>query len=214
MSSAECHLELVIINYTGFDYNHLLNNHLLSNKGRNWKMSPLRRHSYTIELALLGYLRKGPQHGYQIYQQLADPNGLWQVWRLKQSRLYALLARLEESGYIESSWQLQDTRPARRVYRLTSQGQAAFLDWLVTPVAMPRLVRQEFMVKLYFARQESAALYRTLVARQKEVCSRWLQEFEGAAPDKGVDGVTFSFLIHAYRLGHIRSILEWLELCN
>lgn len=71
----------------------------------------------TIEHALLGFIYEQPTHGYDIYQQLAAQTGLWQVWRLKQSQLYALLTKLEENGYITADVQSQAARPPRKSTR-------------------------------------------------------------------------------------------------
>ena len=131
-------------------------------------MSPNVRHSLSIELALLGFLRQGPLHGYQIHQQLSGPSGLSQVWRLKQSQLYALLARLDEAGYISGTLQAQESRPARRVYSLTPLGEAIYLEWVRSPVSVPRQIRQEFLTKLYFARREGVQAYAELVMPSAE----------------------------------------------
>ena len=58
-------------------------------------MSPMVRRPPGIELVLLGFLREGPMHGYQIFQMFSEPNSLKLVWELKQSQLYALLTKLE-----------------------------------------------------------------------------------------------------------------------
>ena len=65
----------------------------------------------TTEYALLGFLYRRPMHGYEIYQQLTDRTGLGLVWRLKQGRLYALLSKLEQRDYVETTLEPQDTRP-------------------------------------------------------------------------------------------------------
>jgi PadR family transcriptional regulator AphA len=70
--------------------------------------------SLTIEHALLGFLSERPMHGYDIYQQISQPNGLGLVWRIKRSQLYALLARLEGQGYIAASVEIHDRSRPRR----------------------------------------------------------------------------------------------------
>ena len=100
-------------------------------------MSPMVRRSLTIEHALLGFLQQSPLHGYQLHQQVSDPAGLKLVWYVKQAQLYSLLGRLEEAGYITSSIQQQETRPARRVFQLTKAGLEAFQNWLYSPVSRP-----------------------------------------------------------------------------
>src|SRR5215207_5283006 len=105
----------------------------------------------TIEYALLGYVYERPVHGYEIYQQLSAATGLWQVWHLKQSQLYALLTKLEEAQYLAATLQPQDARPPRKIYHLTETGRNAYENWLTTPVTHGRQMRIEFLAKLYFA---------------------------------------------------------------
>jgi PadR family transcriptional regulator, regulatory protein AphA len=173
-------------------------------------MSPMVRRQLTIELGLLGFLQQGPLHGYQVYQQISSSAGLQIVWKLKQAHLYALLARLEEAGFITGSIQQQETRPARWVYHLTGTGELAFLEWLGAPVASPRLIRQEFQAKLYFARQVSPEALNILVNRQRAVCQRWLDDqLEMVAQARGTD--RFTEIVCQYRIGQIRATLSWLD---
>lgn len=61
-------------------------------------------------LRVLGLLRDHPIHPYEMHQQMLQAEALGLVWHLKQSHLYALLAKLEESGYLVSITQFQGTR--------------------------------------------------------------------------------------------------------
>jgi len=176
-------------------------------------MAPMVRRSLTIELALLGYLRPGPLHGYQIYQQLGDPAGLKPVWYLKQAQLYALLAKLEEAGFIRGSIQQQEARPARRVFRLTETGQEAFQNWLFSPVQKPRQMRQEFQVKQYFARREGREAYERLIAMQRQTCQEW-QASQEAISDQVSPGSTYFWLVEQFRIRQIQAMLDWLDLCQ
>ena len=170
------------------------------------------RRSLTIEHALLGFLQQGPMHGYQLHQQLCDPAGLKQVWRLKQAQLYALLGKLEEAGYVASSIQQQETRPARRVFRLTPAGQEAFQNWLFSPVQRPRQMRQEFQAKLYFAQFQGSQACDRLVTLQRQMCHQWLAlQKESAEPENA--GSAFIRLVDQYRAGQIQAMLDWLDTC-
>src|SRR5262245_54261762 len=119
-------------------------------------MSPLIRLPLTIEFALLGFLRSGALHGYEIHRRLSDPVGLGLVWHVKQSQLYALLTKLEAEGYLSSSFKAQETRPTRKIYRLTKNGTDTFLEWVQNPVPHGRDIRLDFMVKFYFAQREGS----------------------------------------------------------
>jgi DNA-binding PadR family transcriptional regulator len=176
-------------------------------------MSPNIQQSLSIEFSLLGFLRQKPLHGYQIYQQLSDPSGLGLVWRIKQSQLYALLSRLEGEGYITAELEPQDARPTRKVYRLTERGKIAYEEWVQSPVPMPRRIRQEFLAKLYFARQDGPKISTRLIGSQRAVCQSWLADLTAKKPSPE-SGSMQMYLIYQYRLHHVGAILDWLELCN
>jgi DNA-binding PadR family transcriptional regulator len=167
-------------------------------------MSPLLQSPLSVELALLGFVRCEPHHGYDIYRRLTETPELRLIWRVKQSRLYALLSRLEEEGLLRATLEPQDRRPSRKVYSLTPAGESAFRRWLAQPVQLPREMRLEFMLKLYFAGQEPEATA-LLVRRQQEVCARWLATQES-------DDSTQPYVraVRRYRRGHIEAIGDWL----
>ena len=138
-------------------------------------MSPMVRRPPGIEMALLGFLRDGPKHGYQIFQSVSDKTGLKMVWQLKQSQLYALLGKLEKDGDITSVLQQQEAHPPRRIYTITSTGRKAYLGWLTSPVLLPRNIRQEFLAKLFFL-QDDEPLTKLLIMRQREICQGWIDQ--------------------------------------
>ena len=171
-------------------------------------MSPMIRRPPGIEISLLGFLRDGPEHGYQIHQMVSDPAGLGLIWNLKQSQSYSLLAKLEKDGYVSSVIQNQDPHPPSRVYRLTATGRKVYLEWLTSPVAVPRLIRQEFLAKLYLLKGERESI-RLLVDRQTVICKRWQAGFiqQSARFEPG----SFGWLTFQYRINHNASIMAWLE---
>ncbi|RIK43315.1 MAG: PadR family transcriptional regulator [Chloroflexi bacterium] len=169
------------------------------------------RSPLTIEHALLGFLHQQPLHGYELYQQLTNPAGLWLVWRIKQSQLYALLAKLEDEGYISADVQPQENRPPRKVLRLTPAGLDAYERWLLKPVAHPRSMRQEFLAKFYFARQRDVDTAQRLIEVQRAQCEAWLtaqhRQNQAEAP-------SFEETVNRFRLSQIQAILTWLDSCE
>ncbi len=171
-------------------------------------LSPL-----TTEHALLGFLRHQPRHGYEIYQELTEPTGLGLVWRLKQSQMYALLAKLEQAGYVEAPLEPQDARPPRKVFALTAAGQQAFLDWLAQPVPRGHRLRLDFLAKLYFARLEGPAVAQRLIERQHAACRQWLVQQQHEA-DSVRHTQPYDSLVHEFRVGQIEAMLAWLDICT
>ncbi len=166
-----------------------------------------------IEFALLGFLRQEPLHGYEIYQRLSASDGLWLVWRIKQSRLYAMLDRLEEAGHIQSTLSPQENRPARKILHLTPLGEQTYFEWVQSPVSHGRELRLEFLAKLYFALQEGDRCVAKLVRRQTERCRQWLAA-ERAEQAQTVKRSAYTALVHRFRAGQRRAMLEWLADCE
>lgn len=166
----------------------------------------------TIEHALLGFFLAGPTHGYAIYGLMLAPGGLWQVWRLKQSHLYALLAKLEENGYLAAGVQQQEAAPPRKVYSLTVAGRAAFDAWLRCPVARGRQMRIEFLAKFYFVCRQDPAVADQLLAQQMATCAGWLAELQQQAPTPQQD--LYAFAVQQFRINQVESFLAWLLVCR
>ena len=174
-------------------------------------MSPMVRQPMTIEHALLGFLREKPLHGYEIHRRMSDPEGLGLVWRIKQSQLYALLGKLEESGYVTSEVETQGNRPPRKIYSLTGHGSSIFLDWVENPVQHGREMRLNFMVKLFFAQMEGKEVVGRLIGKQRSRCDQWLEMAEVS-----IEGEKESFrnMIELFRTGQIEAMLVWLDQCE
>lgn len=166
--------------------------------------------SFPAGCALLGFFREGPRHGYDLYQELTDPQGLWLVWRMKQSQLYALLARLEEQGCLTSDLEPQEGRPPRKMYRLTPTGQEVFQAWVQAPVDRGRQVRVNLLTKLFFACREGPIVAQRLLDAQRALCQQWLDALQEAA----AEDASFQRLVHQYRAGQVRAMIDWLHTCQ
>lgn len=74
-----------------------------------------------LDAVLLGALADGPLHGYAIVKSLQkNSNGLL---RLGEGQLYPALHKLEQVGFVTATWDQQEGKPSRRVYRLTQAGR-------------------------------------------------------------------------------------------
>ncbi len=164
-----------------------------------------------LETALLGLLLKRPSHGYALFQEITAPGGLGDVWRIKQSQLYALLNRLAEEGYVRFELESQPPRPPRKVFHLTSLGRERFTTWLTTPVTRGRDLRLEFLAKLYFA-QWTPTDARRLLAQQRVECRSWLAA--AATADRAAEDRPFAHLVETFRLGQMEAMITWLNACE
>lgn len=161
-----------------------------------------------IEHALLGFLYQQPLHGYELYRRFTDPAGIWLIWRIKQSQLYALLIRLETEGHVLATLYPQESRPPRKIFHLTEYGQNAYREWVESPVAHGRLMRQEFLAKLYFARQEREEVAQRLIERQYALCHEWLAAQQTLVRQSDH---SFEMLVIQFRINQIEAVLAWLR---
>jgi PadR family transcriptional regulator len=77
---------------------------------------------------LLLELAKKPAHGYELIEHLSQEG----VAAPDPGNFYRMLRALEEDGLVRSTWDTQNTGPARRVYELTDQGVEFLHAWAAT----------------------------------------------------------------------------------
>jgi PadR family transcriptional regulator AphA len=176
-------------------------------------MAAITQERLGVEHALLGLLRERAMHAYEMNQPLSAVNALRLVWRLKQSHLYALLAKLEAEALVASSTETHGARPPRRVLQFTPAGEDAFARWLAAPVRHGRDFRLEFPAKLFFAAQVGGHAMRELLNQQRAACEQWVTELHAQVASIDPDR-PFERLIYQFRITQIVAILRWLETCE
>ncbi|MGH3182226.1 MAG: PadR family transcriptional regulator [Streptosporangiaceae bacterium] len=75
----------------------------------------------TLDLLILKALALGEMHGFGIAQRLQQMSR--QVLQVGQGSLYPALRRLEQQGWIRSSWAASANNRRARYYRLTRSGE-------------------------------------------------------------------------------------------
>jgi len=106
----------------------------------------------SLDYAILGFLNYHPYTGYDL-KKIFDTS-VQHFWPADQSQIYRTLARLTEQGMVAMEKQPQEDRPDRKVYHITSQGQAALKEWLVSPPEMDG-PRSAPLIQVFFAGQLS-----------------------------------------------------------
>jgi DNA-binding PadR family transcriptional regulator len=97
------------------------------------------------------------------------------------------------------------------VYRLTDAGRDALFEWLGAPSAPTRL-RDDFFMKLTFAKAFGIADPAELIARQRAAYLRSLGDLERVLADGGEDETT-SLVVEGAAL-HLEADLRWLDRCE
>jgi PadR family transcriptional regulator PadR len=75
----------------------------------------------TLDLLILKTLALEPMHGWGISQRIQQTSQ--GVLNVNQGSLYPALYRLEEQGWIKSSWDVSDNNRQAKYYELTRAGR-------------------------------------------------------------------------------------------
>ena len=88
-------------------------------------------------LAVLGLLMEQPRHGYQIEQVIQERN--MRDWTdIGFSSIYAILGRLLKQGHLQARLEAPQGRgPARKVFRVTRSGRAAWKRATLLALSLP-----------------------------------------------------------------------------
>jgi PadR family transcriptional regulator PadR len=74
-----------------------------------------------LDAVILGALADEPMHGYAIVKRLRESSeGLL---KLGEGQLYPALHRLEKDLMVTARWDVQESKPSRKIYELTSFGR-------------------------------------------------------------------------------------------
>jgi transcriptional regulator len=97
----------------------------------------------TLQILILKALLAESTHGYGIARWIEQTTD--DVLRVEEGSLYPALRRLEDKGYIASSWGLSDNNRRARYYTLTPTGRAHLRKeaaaWTRFSQAMTRVMR-------------------------------------------------------------------------
>jgi PadR family transcriptional regulator, regulatory protein AphA len=167
----------------------------------SFKLSP--------EYALLGILMSGPKHGYEMHSYFSSH--MDQFWRLSMSQIYALLKRMEKKGVVTSKAELQNNKPAKKIFFITPTGKEGFLNWVYSPVNHVRNLRIEFMAKLFFIKELKLKRATDIIDKQIEILQEKLHQIQ---PSKENTMDEFQKALHSFKIVQTSSAIEWLKECK
>src|SRR5580692_11129511 len=98
----------------------------------------------TLALMVLRTLETmGPQHGYGLARRIEQTSG--DLLQLNYGTMYPALLKLEQEGFIRSSWGVSENNRRAKFYELTKAGQRqlkrAAEDWNQTTAILERFLK-------------------------------------------------------------------------
>jgi PadR family transcriptional regulator len=97
----------------------------------------------TLDLLILRAVLPGEMHGLAISRRIEQMTG--GTFQVKPGSLFPALHRLEESGWLTSSWGVSDNNRKAKYYRITQAGErqleAETAEWKQISLAIARALR-------------------------------------------------------------------------
>jgi PadR family transcriptional regulator AphA len=172
----------------------------------------------SLRYALLGFLNLAPMTGYDLKRNL--DRSTQSFWHAGLNQIYPTLKSLEENGWITSRLEPQDGKPDRKIYSLTTDGEAELLDWLERPERDLSPGKNPALLKLFFSgylgRDRILLHLRTQLDLHRAALSRYRDEVRPMVADivartgRAREGTMWELV---RRLGerHEAAWVEWLE---
>ena len=96
----------------------------------------------TLDMLILKTLALGPQHGWGISQRIQQISEA--VLQVNQGSLYPALHRLEQRGWLSSSWGTSENNRQAKFYQLTRAGRRQLekerREWTRLSTAVARIM--------------------------------------------------------------------------
>jgi DNA-binding PadR family transcriptional regulator len=128
----------------------------------------------SLKHGLMGLLSQKPMTGYDLDKLFNASLGFF--WPAQYSQIYAELDKMEKKGWLASQRVVQEDKPNKRVYSLTAEGKAEFIDWLSTSeddLKTSFSIKSGFLMRLFFAGNTGKAqVLEMMRALQKLCCDR------------------------------------------
>jgi PadR family transcriptional regulator, regulatory protein AphA len=168
-------------------------------------LSPLSTTSYVI----LGMLSLRPMSGYDI-KHVADMSVRY-FWTISYGQIYPELKNLADAGLVSAEDTSVGSRQ-RTVYRLTKSGEEALGDWVGMTQEMPIEIRDEMLLRLFFADQlapdEKRSLLNNMAGRHNRLVEQLRSKPEVARTGCRGEVLEFGIAFHEFCTGWFTKLAE------
>jgi DNA-binding PadR family transcriptional regulator len=165
----------------------------------------------SVRHAILGLLAQRPRHGYDLRAAFSAVVGGDENWDVKPAQIYTTLERLEEAGLVECTSDMgEGEEPARRIYAITTQGDAVLREWFASGV-VPEHQRDEFFVKLMTALVSGEADTSRLVQTQRATLYQELHAATTMRDSYNPQTEMAQILLLDKSIMHLEADLRWLD---
>lgn len=159
------------------------------------------------EWVVLALIDEAPRHGFSIARELKQGGPIGEAWTVARPLVYRAIDHLELIGLVApSSTEPGEKGAFRTVYSTTKAGHAQVIWWLAQPIAHPRDVRTDLIVKFVL-----------LARRGQDVVALAQAQLDAFRPtalgleEKARQASTDERIVVIWRVESMRAITRFLE---
>jgi len=125
--------------------------------------------------AILGMLSIEPMSGYDIKKEIEE--SISNFWTESYGQIYPVLKNLVAEKLVTKTVQKGAGKPDRHIYALTERGRKELQSWLAQD-AMPKVERNEFLLKLFFGEEVAVTVSIRHVEQFRELQRGLLEKYK------------------------------------
>ncbi len=162
-----------------------------------------------LRAVLLGFLTRGDLTGYELKGAMDESVGFF--FGASYGSIYPTLKSLEEEGLVRSTLVVQTDRPNKKVYSLTPEGRAYFLEALREPPAEDSF-RSEFLMQLFFGHYQNPERVLALIEDHRTSLRNSLQRLRKTEEEiREIPQARYGLMCLRYGLVYYENTLAWLD---
>ena len=162
-----------------------------------------------LRAVLLGFLTRGDLTGYQLKGAMDESVGFF--FGASYGSIYPALRSLEAEGLVSSTLVIQSERPNKKVYSLTPEGRAYFLDALNGQPADDSF-RSEFLMQLFFGRHQDPERLLALIEDRRASLRVSLERLRRTEEEiRDIPQARYGLMCLRYGLVYYENSLAWLD---
>jgi DNA-binding PadR family transcriptional regulator len=129
----------------------------------------------SLAYAILAALNDRECSGYDLAKYFEESIGYF--WSATHQQIYRELALLEDKGWVKSQTIAQEDRPNKKLFALTTLGQAQMAEWIAQPSKLSKH-KEEVLVKLFAGNLVSPKVLISELERLRQVHRQQLQTYQ------------------------------------
>jgi DNA-binding PadR family transcriptional regulator len=162
-----------------------------------------------LRAVLLGFLTRGNLTGYELKAAMDESVGFF--FGASYGSIYPTLRSLEEEGLVRSTLVVQSERPNKKVYTLTPEGRAYFLEALKGPPAEDSF-RSEFLMQLFFGNHQDPGRVLALIEDHRTSLRDSLERLRRTEEEiREIPQARYGLMCLRYGLDYYENTLAWLD---